>query len=75
MPADERKSASSVTCEACGKATPAYDVVSYGSLDGGYRQLCSHCHNAEVARVSGLAHFDNVRHPDLGLSLFPVAGA
>jgi hypothetical protein len=61
MHADDPQSPSSINCEGCGKATPAYDVVSYGSIDGGYRQLCSHCYNAEIARAGGLAHFDNVR--------------
>jgi hypothetical protein len=30
-----------ICCEACGTAVPAYDVVSYGSIEKGYRELCS----------------------------------
>ena len=61
MHADDPQSPSSITCDACGKATPGCDVVSYGSIDGGYRQLCSHCCNAEIARAGALEHFDNLR--------------
>jgi hypothetical protein len=50
-----------IRCEACGAAVPTYDVVNYGSIDGGYRQLCSQCFNAEVASAMGLEHFENCR--------------
>jgi hypothetical protein len=36
MHADDPQRASSITCEGCGTATPANDVVSYGSIDWGY---------------------------------------
>jgi hypothetical protein len=53
-----------ICCEACGTAVPAYDVVSYGSIEKGYRELCSRCFNAEVASALGLGRFENVRlHP------------
>src|ERR1017187_8996650 len=53
-----------VCCEACGTAVPAYDVVNYGSIEQGYRQLCNRCFNAEVAGALGLERFENVRlHP------------
>jgi hypothetical protein len=42
-------------CEACGTAVPSYDLVSYGSIDRGYLQLCTRCFNAEVAGVLGLS--------------------
>jgi hypothetical protein len=53
-----------IRCEACAAAVPTYDVVSYGSIEQGYRQLCSRCFNAEVAAALGLEHFENARlHP------------
>lgn len=30
------------------------DGISYGSIETGYRELCSHCFNEEVAREGGL---------------------
>jgi hypothetical protein len=50
-----------VCCEACGTAVPAYDVVNYGSIEQGYRVLCTRCFNAEVASALGLERFENVR--------------
>jgi hypothetical protein len=59
---DEGKQSSSrVGCEACGTAVPAWDVVHYGSIAQGYRDLCTRCFNAEVARAQGLERFENVR--------------
>jgi hypothetical protein len=53
-----------VCCEVCSTAVPAYDAVSYGSIEQGYRDLCGRCFNAEVAGALGLEHFENVRlHP------------
>ena len=55
---------SMVCCDACGTAVPGYDIVNYGSLEQGYRELCSRCFNAEVASTLGLERFENVRlHP------------
>ena len=55
-----------ICCDACGTAVPAYDVVSYGSIEQGYRDLCNCCFNAEVASALGLERFGNVRlHPVL----------
>ena len=59
-----KQSGCTICCEACGTAVPAYDVVSYGSIEKGYRELCSGCSNAEVASALGLDCFENVRlHP------------
>ena len=61
---DEGKSGSMVSCDACGTTVPAYDVVNYGSIEQGYRGLCSRCFNAEVASALGLKRFEHVRlHP------------
>jgi hypothetical protein len=48
-------------CETCGTAIPGYDTVHYGSIEGGYRTLCTLCFNAEVASAQGLEGFENVR--------------
>ena len=56
-----KQSGSMVCCQACGTKLPVYDVVNFGSLEQGYRELCTRCFNAEVARALGLKHFENVR--------------
>jgi hypothetical protein len=56
-----KQSGGMVCCEACGTNVPAYDVVNFGSLEQGYRELCTRCFNAEVAGALGLMHFENVR--------------
>ena len=55
-------------CEECGEITPGYDTVHYGSIDSGYRQLCTRCFNAEVAELHGLDDFDNIRLEPIGLT-------
>jgi hypothetical protein len=48
-------------CETCGTTMPGYDTVNYGSIENGYRMLCSLCFNAEVAKAQGLERFENFR--------------
>jgi hypothetical protein len=55
-------------CEECGEITPGYDTVHYGSMDSGYRQLCTRCFNAEVAELHGLDDFENIRLEPIGLT-------
>lgn len=50
-----------VSCQGCGEPTPSHDIISAGSIDAGYRQLCSQCFNAEMAERIGLDNFENVR--------------
>jgi len=50
-----------VHCEGCGEDAPSYEITHYGSMDGIYRQLCSCCFSAEVAKISGIDNFDNTR--------------
>ena len=60
----EGKQRDSIICEACGTSVPSYDVVSYGSVELGYRELCTCCFNTEVASALGLERFEHVRlHP------------
>ena len=61
MRKEDEHGANVTRCEACGTAVPGYDVVNYGSIEAGYRQLCSQCFNAEVASAQGLEHFENLR--------------
>ena len=56
-----------VQCEGCGESTPDYDIVSYGTTGQGYRQLCSRCFNAEVARHTGHEGFASVRFEPIGM--------
>jgi len=64
MTDEGEQSGSMVCCDACGRAVPGHDIVNYGSLEQGYRELCSRCFNAEVASTLGLEHFENVSlHP------------
>ena len=50
----------SITCDACRQPTPAHDVVNYGSMEGGYRQLCGRCFNEAAASRLGLQGFEHV---------------
>jgi hypothetical protein len=64
MKDEDEQSGGMVCCEACGTAVPAYDVVNYGSIEQGYRELCNRCFNAEAASALGLGRFEDVRlHP------------
>ncbi len=56
-----------VQCEGCGESTPDYDIVSYGTTGQGYRQLCSGCFNAEMARHTGHAGFANASFEPIGM--------
>lgn len=57
-----------ISCEACGQNTPTYDIVNYGSMDGGYRQLCGNCFNATAAKLAGLKNFEHVRFEPIGMT-------
>lgn len=57
-----------IQCEGCGQDTPGYDITHFGSIDEVYRDLCSLCFNAEVAKLSGLDSFDNARLQPIGIT-------
>jgi hypothetical protein len=64
MEDEGKQSGSMICCDACDTVVPAWDAVAYGSIEQGYRELCTRCFNAEVAGVMGLERFENVRlHP------------
>jgi hypothetical protein len=54
-------------CDSCTRITPCYDIVNYGSIEGGYRHLCSQCFNKEVAETAGLTGFENAKFEPVGL--------
>jgi hypothetical protein len=56
-----------IHCDGCGQITPSYDIVSYGSMERGYRELCSQCFNQEVAKLGGLDTFEHPRFEPVGL--------
>src|SRR5271166_1071452 len=47
-------------CHTCREVIAVYDGINYGSIETGYRQLCSRCFNEEIARAGGL-HFQHVQ--------------
>ena len=47
---------------------PGHDVIHYGSPERGYRDLCSACFNADVAKSMGLEGFENVRFDPITLT-------
>lgn len=55
-------------CSNCGEIAPNYDIVQYGSIEKGYRQLCSQCFNAEVAKSDGLDKFEHARFDPVELA-------
>jgi hypothetical protein len=57
-----------IHCEGCGQLTPGYDIVHYGSIERGYRDLCSRCFNAEVAKRVGLEAFEHTPFEPIGLT-------
>lgn len=59
--------AQTIRCEGCGEHTPSHDIITYGGIDSGHRQLCSRCFNAEVARLNGLEGFEDFRFEPIGL--------
>jgi hypothetical protein len=48
--------------------TPSHDITHYGSIEHGYKKLCSLCLNAEVANRCGLEEFENIRLEPIGIT-------
>lgn len=58
-------------CDTCQQPIATYDGIHYGSIERGYRDLCSRCFNEEVARTGGL----NFRHVEFApIEMRDVAG-
>ncbi len=49
-----------IICDACHQPTQAHEVVNYGSMASGYRQLCARCFNVATASRLGLQGFEHV---------------
>jgi hypothetical protein len=64
----ERGPAHQICCATCGQVTPDHDIVNYGSIEDGYRELCNQCLNAEVAKSDGLDKFEHVRFEPVELA-------
>ena len=58
----------SMRCQNCGRAIAGFESVHYGSMEGGYRDLCNRCFNEEVAAAGAIdfAHvqFEPLEMPD-----------
>jgi len=57
-----------IRCDGCRQITPSYDIVHYGSIEQGYRQICSRCFNTEVAQLAGLEGFEHAKFEPVGLT-------
>ena len=47
----EVKQIEKIPCVACHESVPSFEVVSVGSIEKGYRELCSRCFNTEMAQL------------------------
>ncbi|WP_176599265.1 MULTISPECIES: DUF7713 domain-containing protein [Sphingobium] len=43
-----------IACDQCHIGVPDFEITHFGSIETGYRDLCSRCYNEEVARRSGV---------------------
>jgi hypothetical protein len=63
-----RAKPTSRSCDTCQRAIAVGDHVTYGSIESGYRELCSRCFNEEIARTNAIAfqhvQFDPIEMPD-----------
>jgi hypothetical protein len=57
-----------IRCSRCGQITPSYEIVNYGSMAQGYKQVCSPCLNKEMAEAVGLEGFEHVKFEPVGLT-------
>jgi len=48
-------------CDGCSQMMPSYDIVHYGSIDHGYKRLCSGCFNTEAAQLAGVKDFAHAK--------------
>ena len=56
----ETRQTQQIRCAACSQIVPSYDIVNFGSVEKGYRALCSQCFNTEMAQLDGLDGFEHV---------------
>ena len=56
----EAKRIEKVSCVSCHESVPSFEIVSVGSIEKGYRDLCSRCFNTEMAQLGGLNGFEHL---------------
>ena len=56
-----------IRCARCGQITPSFEIVNYGSMESGYRQICLPCLNKEMAEAMGLEGFEHAKFEPVGL--------
>ena len=57
-----------IRCARCGQVTPTFEIVNYGSMEHGYREICLQCLNTEMAEAMGLAGFEHAKFEPVGLT-------
>jgi len=57
-----------IRCARCDQSTPTYEIVNYGSMEHGYKQICNRCLNTEMAEAMGLAGFEHAKFQPVGLT-------
>ncbi len=57
-----------IRCARCGQVTPSYEIVNYGSMEHGYREICLQCLNTEMAEAMDLVGFEHVKFEPVGLT-------
>ena len=57
-----------IRCASCGQNTPTYEIVNYGSMESGYKQICLQCLNKEMAEAMGLEGFEHAKFEPVGLT-------
>ncbi len=68
MDADDNPRSRQTRCDVCNQIAPGYDIVHYGSMEQGYRQLCSRCFNTELAQLDGLEAFEHPKFEAVALA-------
>jgi hypothetical protein len=67
MESGEFTQSQQIRCDGCRQTTPGYEIVNYGSIEGGYRRLCGQCLNDVVAKAAGLEGFEHAKFQPVGL--------
>jgi hypothetical protein len=57
-----------IRCARCGQVTPSYEIVNYGSMEHGYREICLGCLNTEMAEAMDLVGFEHVKFEPVGIT-------
>ena len=55
-------------CNNCGRTVPDYDIINSGSVETGYRELCTRCFNTGVAESDGLDWFEHAEFAPIELT-------